>query len=57
MAFWRDAKIRVKVGLGLAFALLGLASFALVVVTDKRNQAADAAQVVAISTVSVKLPI
>jgi methyl-accepting chemotaxis protein len=55
VAFWRDAKIRVKVGLGLAFALLGLASFAVVVVTDRRTEAADAAQVVAISTLSVKL--
>jgi len=55
VAFWRDAKIRVKVGLGLAFALLGLASFAVVVVTDKRTEAADAAQVVVISTLSVKL--
>jgi methyl-accepting chemotaxis protein len=55
VAFWRDAKIRVKVGLGLAVALLGLASFAVVVVTDKRTEAADAAHVVAISTLSVKL--
>src|SRR5687768_7890781 len=39
---WRNAKIRVKVGLGLTVALLGLAGFALVVVTDKRAEAADA---------------
>jgi len=45
----------VKVGLGLAVALLGLAGFAVVVVTDRRTEAADAARVVAVSTLSVKL--
>ena len=55
VVFWRNAKIRVKVGLGLAVALLGLAGFAVVVVTGKRTEAAEAARVVAISTLSVKL--
>jgi methyl-accepting chemotaxis protein len=52
---WRNAKIRVKVGLGLTVALLGLAGFALVVVTDKRAEAAEAARVAAVSDISVKL--
>ena len=55
MVLWRNAKIRVKVGLGLAVALLGLAGFAVVVVTGKRTEAAEAERVVAISTLSVKL--
>ena len=55
MVFWRNAKIRVKVGLGLAVALLGLAGFAVVVVTDKRTEAAEAARVVTISALAVKL--
>jgi len=52
---WRNAKIRVKVGLGLTVALLGLAGFAVVVVTDRRAEAAEAARVAAVSDLSVKL--
>jgi methyl-accepting chemotaxis protein len=55
VVFWRNAKIRVKVGLGLAVALLGLAGFAVVVVTGKRTEAAEAARVVTISALTVKL--
>lgn len=53
--FWRNAKIRVKVGLGLTIALLGLAAFAVVVVTDKRTEAARAARVAAVSALSIRL--
>src|SRR5690349_24763282 len=52
---WRNAKVRVKVGLGLTFALLGLAGFAVVAVTGKRTEAAAAEHVVTVSAVSVKL--
>jgi methyl-accepting chemotaxis protein len=55
VTFWRNAKIRVKVGLGLTVALLGLAGFAVVVVTDKRAEATEAARVAALSDLSVKL--
>jgi methyl-accepting chemotaxis protein len=55
MRLWRNAKIRTKVTSGLVVAIAGMACFALAVIVDNQQRAAESVRVGTLTQLSVKV--